>query len=219
MRREARPLALAASAANVVDIRSERGGCEGCGECCGRVLPLSAFDVARLRAYVERNRVEPSPETWIDGDGLKVNMMCPFLDEDGRCMVYDARPEMSEILGSAIGVSKVWEHEGLACLIRHGAFGCPCGYVAVPESHPLHGVSYSEYELDVHGGVTFAGDIEGYGWCIGFDMAHYGDLSPVDPFTPVRTDEECALETNRLADQLAEMMNGRRDADEEGTCA
>ena len=88
---------LMASAADVTDIRTERGGCEGCGECCGRVLPLSAFDVARLKSYVERNGIEPTPDAWIDGDGLTVNMMCPFLDEGRMCMVYEARPEICRV--------------------------------------------------------------------------------------------------------------------------
>lgn len=81
----------------VVDNRTERGCCGGCGECCGRVLPLSVFDVARLKAYVERNGIEPSPGSWIDGDGLTVNMMCPFLDEGRMCKVYEARPEICRV--------------------------------------------------------------------------------------------------------------------------
>ena len=60
-------------------------------------LPLSAFDIARLKAYVERNRIETSPDAWIDGDGLTVNMMCPFLDEERMCKVYEARPEICRV--------------------------------------------------------------------------------------------------------------------------
>lgn len=94
---EAFSRSIMASAADVTDIRSVRGCCDGCGECCGRVLPLSAFDIARLKAYVERNRIETSPDAWIDGDGLTVNMMCPFLDEERMCKVYEARPEICRV--------------------------------------------------------------------------------------------------------------------------
>ena len=59
---EAFSRSIMASAADVTDIRSVRGCCDGCGVCCGRVLPLSAFDIARLKAYVERNRIETSPD-------------------------------------------------------------------------------------------------------------------------------------------------------------
>jgi len=38
-------------------------------------------------------------------------------------------------------VSK-FEHAGLQCIIRPGGFEGFCGYVAVPEGHPLHGVDY-----------------------------------------------------------------------------
>jgi len=36
-----------------------------------------------------------------------------------------------------------------------------------PPGHPLHGKDYGEVEAEVHGG-----------WWLGFDCAHYGDLSP-----------------------------------------
>ena len=96
----------------------------------------------------------------------------------------------------------------MTCALRKGAFNAPCGYVLVPEGHPLHGGEYGKAEacLDVHGGVTFAGDLEGMGWAVGFDMAHAGDMEYI-PGTcgmlPLRTDAECAEETNRLAEQLA----------------
>jgi hypothetical protein len=70
-----------------------------------------------------------------------------------------------------------WEDEatGLACLIkRNPRGGNLCGYVGVPDTHPLYGVGYSDclkpgcsdedwcYEhspegvLDVHGGITYS---------------------------------------------------------------
>lgn len=88
---------------------------------------------------------------------------------------------------------------GLPCLIVRGPFGALCGYVGVPQDHPLHGIDYDatgpQY-FDVHGGLTFAdgcghGDdpaqgichIPGPGepdtvWWFGFDCAHYHDLAP-----------------------------------------
>lgn len=78
----------------ITDFFTERGNCMGCGECCGRFLPLTVLDIARLKSYVERNGIEVSREAWIDGDGLTLNFNCPFLDEDRECMVYEARPEM-----------------------------------------------------------------------------------------------------------------------------
>lgn len=104
-----------------------------------------------------------------------------------------------------------WEHAGMDCLLRHGAFGCPCGYVRVAEGHPLHGrVCWELDEVDVYGGVTWAGTLpEEDGWWVGFDMGHAGDFafggrSPLD-LIPLRTDGECEKETDRLAEQLAAM--------------
>ena len=91
---------------------------------------------------------------------------------------------------------------GLDCLaVRHQHSGHWCGYVGVPESHPLHGQSYSDfYDVDldfrVHGGLTFSEGCDEEGdeftnichvpfdgrsdnvWWFGFDCAHSGDLSP-----------------------------------------
>jgi hypothetical protein len=47
---------------------------------------------------------------------------------------------------------------GLPCIaLRHVEWGNWCGYVGVPTTHPLHGKSYDEPDLEVHGGLTFAG--------------------------------------------------------------
>ena len=106
-------------------------------------------------------------------------------------------------------IEKLWEHAGMTCALRHGAFNAPCGYVLVPEGHPLHGDEYGKAEacLDVHGGVTFAGDLEGMGWAVGFDMAHACDLEyRQGEARCIRSDEECVEETDRLAESLAAYM-------------
>jgi hypothetical protein len=75
-----------------------------------------------------------------------------------------------------------------AAIIRHPSLGHLCGYVGVPQRHPLYGRSYDEvYDLidpEVHGGLTYADQgNEAVGedlaaWYFGFDCAHSGDLSP-----------------------------------------
>jgi len=86
---------------------------------------------------------------------------------------------------------------GLPCLIVRTDMGILCGYVGVPESHPLFGKNYAEIDdVSVHGGLTFSGhsrpdDSEDSGichlpdigesdkvWWLGFDCAHAGDLLP-----------------------------------------
>lgn len=87
-----------------------------------------------------------------------------------------------------------FSHAGLECIvIRMGQKRYLCGYVVIPEDHPLHGVDYTETEhdddlptIDVHGGVTYSGGViadgaeygdESLGFCWGFDCAHAGDYS------------------------------------------
>lgn len=86
---------------------------------------------------------------------------------------------------------------GLPCLIVRNSecTGALCGYVGVPPGHPLHGKSYNDVEVSVHGGLTFAdkcrpeaddggichvadpGEPDDV-WWLGFDCAHAMDLSP-----------------------------------------
>ena len=96
---------------------------------------------------------------------------------------------------------EVWTDEptGYRCLIHRTSMGNLCGYVEVPDTHPWHGLDYSspsdgstpdpdswwanriDGQVDVHGGLTFAGDREqvvGSGWWFGFDCAHASDLVP-----------------------------------------
>lgn len=57
-----------------------------------------------------------------------------------------------------------------------------CGYVEVKKGSKFYGKDYRdiETEFDVHGGLTFSGELEDVeGYFFGFDCAHFGD-SPFD---------------------------------------
>lgn len=89
------------------------------------------------------------------------------------------------------------EPSGLDCLIVRGPSGSLCGYVGVPESHPLF--QRDGEELFVHGGITFTNFCQEsppgfpnhqvcripFGgrpekvWWFGFDCAHSRDASPL----------------------------------------
>lgn len=80
---------------------------------------------------------------------------------------------------------------GYPCLItRHEWFGNLCGYVAVPEGHPLFGKQFRELrDIYAHGGVTYSEPCHGricharapgepdVFW-FGFDCAHSRDYTP-----------------------------------------
>ena len=122
---------------------------------------------------------------------------------------------------------KEWTAHGLKCVIlRHPDAKHLCGYVGLPESHPCHGLDSGWGnephlpDLDVHGGITWTGELPRDGdegdtlWYVGFDCAHSGDRSPgwerLSPRWRITDDvyRDMAYvteQTENLARQLAEV--------------
>ena len=72
----------------------------------------------------------------------------------------------------------LFESHGYVChAVRYEPLGHWCGYIYVPEGHPLYGVAYDDDELTVHGGLTYS-DTEDGATRFGFDCGHYMDLVP-----------------------------------------
>lgn len=70
---------------------------------------------------------------------------------------------------------------GSRCLVRRGAMGALCGYVAVSVGHPWHGLDWVDIPAHVHGGCTWVGPLDGEGstWWVGFDCGRGGsDVIP-----------------------------------------
>lgn len=90
-------------------------GCKGlCVEACG---PICMTGLEYYRIVEARGGTEPGT---VDPDTLT----CPLLGEDGRCTVYDARPLICRLYGSA---------EGLEC-----PYGCgPNRLLTVDEGRDL----------------------------------------------------------------------------------
>ena len=111
------------------------------------------------------------------------------------------------------------------CLMKRNNSGVWCGYVAVNESHPLYGQDYSEQDIKIHGGLTYAGpcdgdtekgichvknDNEGEVYWFGFDCNHGNDLCPLYErynisggiFGIYRDEEYVKKEVKYLAKQL-----------------
>ena len=112
---------------------------------------------------------------------------------------------------------------GYACAVVRNDFGAWCGYVGVPAGHPWHRADYDALEVTVHGGLTYGQSarpsraafgrvVDGLFW-LGFDCAHWNDLSPGMPTTwregdrappPVyRTEAFARAEVTALAAQAA----------------
>ncbi len=83
-----------------------------------------------------------------------------------------------------------WDDEstGLHCYALRSPAGAWAGYVAVPRTHPWHGVDFGVLsDVDAHGGLTFSGERfasahPGMHW-IGFDCAHGWDRLPAIAIT------------------------------------
>lgn len=129
-----------------------------------------------------------------------------------------------------------FEAYGLSCALRRGPRRTWCGYVGLPTTHPLHGVDWSDpsvpwEEFEVHGDVTWTDNYAGSDhtkteglWWVGFDCGHKNDLIPDMvtledyPLLPdvgtawgtYRTMEYAKQECERLAKQLAEMIDAKK---------
>lgn len=83
-----------------------------------------------------------------------------------------------------------FETDGVPCILHRNRFGTWCGYAAVPPGHPAHGKGWSDVDVRVHGGITYADSCNGTVchvpkpgepddvWWLGFDCGHSSDQSP-----------------------------------------
>ena len=121
-----------------------------------------------------------------------------------------------------------FRHAGFDCaIVRHGELGHLCGYVGVPNGHPMHGKKFEKLcdIIDSHGGVSYAGKGDKTPmtnkalWWIGFDCAHHGDLVPFILLYNPKQDERDAYrdyeyvtkETKYLAEQLQKIASDHED--------
>lgn len=109
-----------------------------------------------------------------------------------------------------MNIEKEWTTKAgyLARIVYNKQFGGYCGYVGVPEGHTCYGSDYDSVNLDVHGGLTFAGrfkDTPDGLWMLGYDCGHFGDS--IDEQNLEYNINEC----ERLAEQLAEKKIKNKD--------
>jgi hypothetical protein len=71
---------------------------------------------------------------------------------------------------------------GYTIIVKRIPNGVLCGYVGVPDGHPLYKTDYMDSDFhvpNVHGGVTFTGEWDDDGlFYIGFDCGQMYDSSP-----------------------------------------
>lgn len=104
--------------------------------------------------------------------------------------------------------------------ILRSAVGHLCGYVRVPDDHPIRWLPDIGFDFAVHGGLTWNGAADWLppGHWLGFDCGHSGDLSPGGLHEPagVREDVNIWAGASQTCDR-AEF--GRWQRDTHGTLA
>lgn len=110
----------------------------------------------------------------------------------------------------------------LPCLMDRMDWGSLNGYVGIPPEHKFHSRGHDDIPVDVHGGLTYAGDLydthlfdglplplplTSY-WWVGFDTGHHSDLQPNFPIIEMRqgtyrTFDYVVSEIKSLAAQIA----------------
>ena len=67
------------------------GKCSNCGGCCSDLLPMSDFEVNRIKSYIKKHNIKEQRHNVFNG----IDMTCPFRDETNRkCLIYAIRPEI-----------------------------------------------------------------------------------------------------------------------------
>lgn len=87
-------------------------------------------------------------DTVVNGKGAKLTVTdetvdMAWVEAYGKCKIAEVKkfkePDKRYI------VEREFEHAGYKCVVIFGRIGHRCGYVGIPENHPLYGKGYSEH--------------------------------------------------------------------------
>lgn len=111
-------------------------------------------------------------------------------------------------------VEKEFDYKGYKCVVIGQEIGHRCGYIGVDKNNKCYGKDYDElYGIDVHGGLTYAGETyENYPcedklWWFGFDCAHLGDGKDFDLIKELADKDYYDYET-RVQSMFSHLNNG-----------
>lgn len=66
--------------------------CKECGSCCAGVLPLSNEEIEKIKKYIKENNIKANNSNNIFSKNFQD--ICPFLNKDNKCNIYEVRPEI-----------------------------------------------------------------------------------------------------------------------------
>lgn len=73
------------------------GECSGCGGCCSNRIPLTDKEFQELKRLVRKRKLKPVNRIPVIMIQPVRDMTCPFLDLNGRCLIYKDRPKICRI--------------------------------------------------------------------------------------------------------------------------
>jgi hypothetical protein len=135
------------------------------------------------------------------------------------------RTALKELVRKSPEVNEAWKDEpelglegmrfrasGFECLItRHLSQGHLCGYIKVGANHPWYGKDYSNVDVEVHGGLSFAKTHDKTS-TFGFDCAHLGDFTPYMASPPLVGKDDVYRDVGYVINQLVKLARQATEA-------
>lgn len=73
------------------------GKCSQCGGCCSNRLPLTNQEVKELKELIKKKRLKPISHLPVVIATPAIDMMCPFMDQNNQCVIYEQRPMICKV--------------------------------------------------------------------------------------------------------------------------
>lgn len=70
---------------------------EGCSKCCSSILPLSNYEINKIKKVIRRNGITPFNRNAKSSKSDKYIDICPFLNNEGKCSIYFYRPDICRL--------------------------------------------------------------------------------------------------------------------------
>lgn len=104
---------------------TENGECSNCGACCSNLLPMTQYEVKRLRRFIRESGYKGHRSAL-----ALVDMTCPFRNNEKHiCDIYNIRPTICRDFKCDKPVHGEWAHDELYAWsvrivnVRHELFG------------------------------------------------------------------------------------------------
>lgn len=78
---------------------TNNGECSKCGNCCGRILPLTQLEINQIKAYIKKHNIKRHIHITNVLAEASIDAMCPFLDDTkiDKCTIYEVRPSICRV--------------------------------------------------------------------------------------------------------------------------